>query len=355
MDKEMIEFIANGAASGPIASKLLANGMDPAVMRPYVGKDGRFYINKGGKPFPVTNATLRYDEWKEYDRVIIRAAEDRLVGVADLISRGLTYSVGNGLAKTVLQYEDVGKMGEAIVSMDGLTRGKSDRPEYDMKYLPLPIVSSDFQINARVLAASRTGSEALDTVSGEQAGTRVAEKLETILFQGLSSYAYGGGTIYGYLDYPDRITGNLGAAWDNSAVTGADIIDDVLAMKQALIAKKRYGPWVLYIPIAYETKMDEDYSTQYPGKTIRQRILEISGIQDVKVAEYLIASASKERVSMVEMNNRTVRMVNGMGITPVEWQEQGGMVTQYKVMTIQVPQIRGDQDGNCGVLVYTEP
>jgi hypothetical protein len=34
----------------------------------------------------------------------------------------------------------------------------------------------------------------------------------------------------------------------------------------------------------------------------------------------------------------------------VEWQTEGGLITKYKVMTIQVPQVRADQDGNSGIV-----
>jgi len=52
----------------------------------------------------------------------------------------------------------------------------------------------------------------------------------------------------------------------------------------------------------------------------------------------------------VQMTSDVVRLVRGMGITNVQWQAEGNMVTRYKVMTIAVPQIRADQNDNCGVI-----
>jgi uncharacterized linocin/CFP29 family protein len=347
MENVNIDIMVNGSG-GSIANRLLANNMNPALLRPFIDEDGKSYVSVNGKNHIVNSATLRYDEWKHYDKAILQAANERLVGVADLVKRGLTYSLGNGLGTTVLQYEDAGKLGEAGISMDGLTRHKSDRPEYDMKYLPLPIVSSDWQINARALAASRNGSAPMDTVIAEQCARRVAEKLEDMLFTGVSSYAFGGGTIYGYLDFPSRQTGSMSVAWDATAATGATMLADVVAMKQKMLNAKKYGPYVLYIPTAYELLLDEDYSANYPG-TIRERMSKISGISEIKVADHLTAG----RLLMVNMASDTVRLVQGMGITPVQWDEQGGMVTQYKIMTIQVPQLRADQEGNCGIVVFS--
>jgi hypothetical protein len=118
-------------------------------------------------------------------------------------------------------------------------------------------------------------------------------------------------------------------------------------MKQKSIDNFFYGPWVLYVPTAYETRLDKDYSASGASlQTIRERILKISGILDVKVIDML----PTDNILLVQMTSDVVRLVRGMGIQNVEWQQEGGMITKYKVMTIQVPQIRADQTGKCGVV-----
>ncbi len=141
------------------------------------------------------------------------------------------------------------------------------------------------------------------------------------------------------------MTGN----WDASAVTAANVVADVLAMKQDAIDAYHFGPYVLYIPTAYETILDEDYDTTTPGTTIRERILKISGIDSVKVIDTLPAN----NVLLVQMTSDVVRLVRGMGLQNVQWSQEGNMITKYKVMTIQVPQVRSDQEGNSGVVHYT--
>ena len=166
------------------------------------------------------------------------------------------------------------------------------------------------------------------------------------MFNGASSYAYGGGTIYGYTDYPNANSVTLSVNWDASAKTGELILDDVRAMKQASIDAKHFGPFILYIPTNYETVLDDDFKSE-SDKTIRQRILEIANIQEVKVADKL----SDNEVVLVQTTSDVVRMAEGLPIQTVEWQEGGGFTTNYKVLTIMVPQIRSDQSGNCGVTV----
>ena len=345
-----IEFIQNGAGSGPVSQKLMAGGMSVGLLKPWIGTDGNPYavVYNGGQPqvVRVNAATLRKDEWKELDQAVMFAAQERLVGVADLYSRNLVYRIGNGLGKTVLEYEDISELTAAELTMDAVTPSKRDRPETTLKYLPLPIVHKDFQYNIRTLTASRNGSTPLDTTTATMAARVVAEKIEEMLFAGVSSYAYGGGTIYGYLDHPQANDVTLTANWDASGKTGEQILDDVREMKQASIDSHFYGPWVLYVPTSYETVLDDDYKAE-SDKTIRQRILEIAGITEVKVVDKLTA----DNVILVQMTSDVVRMVEGLPLTTVEWTEGGGMTTNYKVMTIMVPQIRADQNGNCGVTI----
>jgi hypothetical protein len=51
----------------------------------------------------------------------------------------------------------------------------------------------------------------------------------------------------------------------------------------------------------------------------------------------------------VEMSTETLRAVIGMEIQTVQWESLGGMVKHFKVMCIQVPQLRSDTAGNSGI------
>lgn len=355
-----IDFIGQGGASGDVAGLLLQQGrLDANNMRPYLGNDGRVYVtvHTGGDaknpknyqaiPQPglaVHAGTLRRDEWKQLDEALLPFSDFRLGGAADLEANGLTFDLGNGMGTTVLEYHDVSDAMEADLTMDGITRGQGDRPVYNTVYLPLPIIHVDFEINARVLAASRKLGNPLDTTSIERAGRKCNEQLETMLFTS-TSYAYGGGTIYGYLNHPNRNQVTLAQNWDASGKTGAEILVDVLAMKQASIDARHFGPWMLYIPTAYETELDSDYDTTTPGTTIRERILKIAGIKGIKVIDTLTAN----NILLVQMSSDVVRLVRGMGLQTVEWAREGNMVSKYKVMMIKVPQVRSDQAGHSGI------
>jgi len=356
-------ILNNGQAYGDVAAYIAGQGkLDPGTMRPWIGRDGRAYItvHTGGDPknpknyksIQVNAATLRRDEWKQLDEAVLKVSETRLNGIADLISNGLTYNLGNPMGTTQLEWHDVSSAMGAELTMDGISRTKGDRPVYQTNYLPIPILHVDYEINARVLEASRKLGNPLDTTSAEIAARKVNEKLEEMLFTD-TSYAWGSkddrtrNKIYSYLNYPDINTVTLSANWNASGKTAAQILNDVLNMKQASIDAKHYGPWILYIPTAYETVLDGDYDATTPGTTIRERILKIDRIKDVKVVDTLPA----HHVLLVQMTSDVVRLVRGLPIQNVEWKAEGKFVTKYKVLTIQVPQIRSDQNGNCGIVL----
>lgn len=320
--------IYQGHAIGDVASLMLRNGMKTNSLR--------------------TNATLRPDEWKHFDEAVVDVARQRLVGVGDLISAGLTFDLPNGMGTTVLETEDASDMSAAQLDMDGATESENDRQVFGVGYLPLPIIHKGFNINARVLASSRTRGAALDTTQAQVAAIKVAEKTEDILFNGADAYQFGTNSakLYGYTDFPGRNTVTLDANWDASGKTGAQIVADVLEMKQSSIDDSHYGPWMLYAPTEYDTVMDEDYSTAKGDITIRDRIMKIDGIQGVKVADKLTAN----NIVLVQMQQQTARMVIGMQPTTLQWESKGGMLFHFKIMSIMVPQLRTDQNGKCGII-----
>jgi hypothetical protein len=138
----------------------------------------------------------------------------------------------------------------------------------------------------------------------------------------------------------------LSLAWDNNTKTGSQILTDVLNMVKASIAKNHRGPWMMYIPTDYQTAIDKDYDTTTPGTTIRERILKVTGIEGIKTADRL----PDDTVLLVEMKSDTVRLIDGIPLQNVQWGTEGNFITKYKVLTIQVPQIRSDRNGQCGIV-----
>lgn len=346
-----MEFILNGQAHGNVATTLLSNGFDVGVLRPWIGDDGRHYIaqNRNGKRVsvatPVANATLRKNEWILLDEAIIRVAKERLRVVSDLRSAGLTFNIPNGMGKTILETETVGDVTPATISMDPVREGENDRPEYELSSLPLPVIHKDFFFSARQVATSRNSGQSIDTTTAELASRRVAEEAEKLVLGVNPTFTYGGGTIYGYTNHPNRITRTISAPTHSNQAT---TVQNILAMRQDSIDNFHYGPWILYVSPAWDQYLDEDYSTAKGDNTLRQRIAAINGISDVRTADYLGPTGFV--MILVQQTSDVVRLVTGMDITTVQWETHGGMRLHFKVMAIMVPQIRADFNGNTGIV-----
>jgi len=349
-----MDFILNGRASGDVASKLLQCNFDVRSLRSYVGQDGRSYItmNQNGvlKAIPIQNATatLRKDDWKILDDAIVKVSKERLKAVADLRAAGLTFTIPNGMGKTVLETETMGDIGPASVSMDGLRENANDRPVFELTNLPLPIIHKDFSFSSRQIMASRNGGSPLDTTSAELAARRVAEEAEKLLLGSSTvadQYSFGGGTLYGYTDFPSAITSETLTCPTSSGWTGETFLGEILAMIVALYAAYHYGPYVLYTAPAWDRYLDDDFKSG-SDKTLRNRVKEVNAIQDVRTLDFM----SDYDIVLVQMTSDVVREVIGLDITTVEWDTVGGLQKNFKVMAILVPQLRADMNENSGIV-----
>lgn len=289
--------------------------------------------------------TLRKDEWVAFDEALVQEAMIRLKGVADLIAAGLTINVPNAMGKTVLQYEKVTDMNPAIVSMDGAVRSENDRQEFDISSLPLPITHKDFWINLRTLTASRERGESLDTTQVRTAGRLVAEATESMLF--LGGKTFGGARIYGYTNHPDRNTVSFqtNGNWVQTAKTGENILEDVLECISAAQADRMYGPYWLYVPQNSSLKLEEDFKAA-SDKTIRQRLMEIDGLQSIRVVDQLTSN----NIILVQATVDVTAMVMGIPLQTVQWDIEGGFIINFKAFQIAIPLIRSDAQGRSGVV-----
>jgi hypothetical protein len=354
-----LDYILNGQAFGNTATRLMNSGFDPRVLRPYLGRDGRTYITvnhqdpKTGKITPRAalarnaSATLRYDDWRQLDTAVLKAARGRLRFVADLRAGGLQYTIPNGLSKTVLSTESSTDPGTAGVSMDGLDKGKGDRQEYTLTNVPLPLIHSDFSFSARQIMVSRESSTPLDTSMAEASARRVAETAEQLALGNWAggNFSFGGGTIYGATTFPQRLTYTMTAP-THTSWTARTTLNEVLAMKQASQAAVHFGPWILYASTSWDQYLDNDYSTTKGDVTLRERLKQIDGILDIRALDYLTGY----QMLLVQQSSDVIREIVGLDFTTVQWQTEGGLEMHYKVMAIMVPQVRADVNGNTGLV-----
>jgi hypothetical protein len=415
-----VDYILNGQGSGPVGEALMGVRYDPGLMRPYIEdnpkspfrnrpcvtyntgqmrydeklkrsmpvyrKDLIANLQARGISSPVFNATaLRKEEWIELDRVILRAARYRLRAWADLAAAN-SFGGFNGMSKTELEHEVMSDPGEALVDMDGLSEGRTDMPLFQLRGVPLPITHSNFWFSSRKLAISRNTGTPLDTSMGEASGRRIAETVEKTTIGIQTGLAYGGNStmtggyditsqVFGYTNYPNRQTKTgLYAPTGNGrsgAWTASDTVKDVLLCLDQLKLNKFYGPFMLYHSNDWDQYLDNDYiltGGNVATQTLRNRLRDIDGIEDVRRLDFLFASTPTAgkgpggenlastypfTLLFVQMTPDVARAINGLDITTIQWETDGGMRLNFKVFCIQVPQIRSDFYGNCGVLHAT--
>lgn len=402
-----------GHYGGGLQQMFTERSFDPGLRRPYIPDRGRYAnqpcvtVNTGEwtvergqrvpirrqKPIrdlilngvipPVFNATaMRKEEWIRLDTQILREARFRLQAWADLANAN-TFGGFNGMSKMVLEHETMSDPGEAFVDMDALTEARTDSPQFQLEGLPLPITHSDFWYDARRLAISRNSGTPLDVTSGEAAGRRVAECIEKTLIGVYDGITYGGqmtqyggysrpSSVYGYTNHPSRLIstamykptglGRSGAGWRAS-----DTVADVLAMLDLLKFNRFYGPFMLYVSNDWQQYLDGDYiltGGNVATQTLRERLKAIPKISDVKDLDFLFSTQLTGPGSdathlfpftmiFVQLTGDVARAVNGMDITTLQWEAVGGLRVNFKVLCIQVPQLRATFGGRMGLLQAT--
>jgi hypothetical protein len=353
------------SGSGDVVQRMLASNFDPRCCRPYI-YNGRSYVSvqkgfdESGKPklvnVPTMNAaTLRKEDWIMIDQAVVTAARPRLRFFNELRTHGLNVNLPNALGKTVWQYERQSKLGGATVSMDGLRKADANRPMYDMDQMPLPLIHEDFSFSARQIAVSRNTNMPIDTTTAGEAAMAVAEEVERLALGVSPTYSFGGGRVYGLLNYPHRLTKIFSNPWRtdgsrDSNWTPGLLQREILEARRELTERQKYGPFNLYVSPDFDEILDDDYNMGTAGvassMTLRERLMRIDAIKNIHTCEFLPYG----NLALLQMSMDTIQAVTGMDITTVQWQTEGGFEVHFKVLCMLLPRLKSDYYGNCGIL-----
>jgi uncharacterized linocin/CFP29 family protein len=343
MPNEQVQFSTVQSFMGGLPARLAASDFSTNVLRPWYPSNAKEQAALARNGGIQNNALLRKDEWKQLDTRVVEVARTRLVGIADLRSRGLTLQLG-GLGTLLSEYEKMGDMTAADLDMAGVTGGEKDTLDFTLVGVPVPIVHKDYSINIRRLLASRNQGNALDTLQAQVAARLVADKLESVLFAG-AGITVDGNPIYGYTNHPDRNTGT--AAGDFGTIT--NIFPSVNNMVIAAEADNYFGPYVLYVAKTQYAEMRAVY-TDGSGQSAWQRCLDaIPQLAEIKPADILAAGS----LVLVTMLPDVVDLAIAQDISNVQWDDLGGMVQNFKVMAAMTPRVKSDDANRSGIVHYT--
>ena len=326
-------FSLGSAAMAPPALKLLRSGqLSIAELRAM-------------RPLPENAQKL-------IDDAVIRVGLDRLAVVADLLSEGLTFDLGQEFwGITDLQWDMMNEVGSAKRTMEPLARGEKQIVERTPGHVPVYLTWDDFELGIRTIGAGQRSGQPLDTTMVEQATRRVNEALEDAAING-AGITVAGGTTPGLLTAPNAnsftYTGTGGqTAWDHANKTGAQVVDDVIGMADTLRTHRRFGPYALYVNTSYGNSLNKNFDTSQ-AITRRQRLEQmVFGGRNLRVVDADQLPAN--RTSLVQLTSDVVDVVVGQQPTVVSWDHPSGWATNWVVLACLVPRVKTDSASRSGI------
>lgn len=298
------------------------------------------------------------------DKAVVEVGLQRLTLVADLMAAGLTYNLTDPLSIAQLEWNTISKIGAAQRTMSPSARGENKMPIVTPNRLPIYLTTDKFEIDIRTLKTSQRIGTPLDVSNVKQCVRAVNEAVEDAAINGATTLdgqnlVDAGYNAPGLLNAPGVNTQSLtAAAWTTTPV-GSTVFNEVMAMIGKLQAKKKFGPYRLYVGTQIGNTMDSDYNSGSANPiTIRQRLLQIESLQAVRVADLLptgngATPSIGNKVVLVQMTSDVVDVVMGQAPTVIPWTSLDGFMIHNLVMAIMIPRVRSDAEGNSGVCVGT--
>lgn len=293
----------------------------------------------------VGNASpLPKDVWGVWDREGIEVQRATLAVFNDLAA---SVATPMPIGKLVHHFQTISDSGEVNISLDGRSKGRTDQPVIAYHGTPLPIIDSPFSYGWRQIEAARTEGFQLDSAGRMNAMFKTAEKLESIALDGDAQIVVGGAPLYGLRTHPKRNTRTTGQALNGA--TGVQWMADVNATLKLLHDDNYKVPATLYVNWDdWFYAQSTDYSTQYPNKTIAQRVLEGGGVASVVPSDKVTAG----QIIAVVKDRRVVQVLNGMPmITRAQFRANPEDDYNFVTMAASAVEVKFDAADNCGIAV----
>lgn len=284
---------------------------------------------------------LPKDVWGDWDREGLAVQRTSLAVYNDLAA---SVSMPMNIGKLIHYFQTISDSGEAHVSLDGRSKGRTDQPVFDYHGTPLPIIDSPFSYGWRQVAAAQSEGFQLDSAGRDNANRTVAEEAESIVLNGKSTIVVGGNQLYGLRNHPKRNTRSTGATLNGAS--GAEWVAEFVATLKLLHGDNYKVPATVYVSWDdwfYATTTE--FTAGYP-KTIAQKIMEIAGIREIIPADSINAD---EIIALVK-DRRVVQILNGMPMA-TRAQFRANPEDDYNFVTMMAAsvEVKFDAEDNCGI------
>jgi hypothetical protein len=246
------------------------------------------------------------------------------------------------IADLVNYYPQVSDSGEINVSMDGRSQAKGDAPNVKYVGTPVPVFTGTARFGWRQMEVLRKGGGMLDVTAIANKQRKMAEKMEDMVLNGLTSVNVGGDTIYGLRNLPSRNT--YSHTYTLATATGAQWLDAVKKAIAAALGDNNFGQLTLFVNQGDYTAADTtDYAANYSG-TILQRLLAINQIKEIIPASSVPAN---EILGIADLDaGEWGGILSAMPLTtrPKTRQEPEDDYI-FSVIAAAAPQLRSDYNG----------
>lgn len=280
------------------------------------------------------------DAWRRIDARATRIQRDVLAVFNRLAAAS---STPVGLGDIVSYFPKVSDSGSAHVSMDGRSEGSADQAVVSYEGTPIPIIDSYVRMGWRQMEVVRKGQTQLDVESIANAQRQVAEKLEDIVLNGLSSIVVGGSTIYGLRNHPQRNTGTHGFDL-NSTATGANWVTAFNQVVNLLQGDNAFGRVTFFVNFSdYTYASQTEYTANYPRKIIEM-------LRAMEFVEDIVPCSKVPADNIIGINNlgsgEWGSMLNAMPMaTRPKMRHNPEDDYVFGVMAAAAPQFRQDAAG----------
>lgn len=295
----------------------------------------------------IGNASpIPLDAWRRIDTRGSAIQRD-VLAVFNRLSAANASPVGVG--DIVSFYPQISDSGEVNVSMDGRSEGRADQAIVKYAGTPVPVFDSYARFGWRQMEVIRKGGMLdTDTIANHQ--RKVAEKLEDVALNGLSSIVVGGNTIYGLRTFPQRNTGTHGLTLASS--TGAQWVGAVEDLLQLLVADNAFGRVTLFVNYGDWLYADvNEFVAGYP-KTILDRLREIQQIAEIVPCSKVPANEILGIANLATGDWGTVLSAMPLTTRPKARQNPEDDYV-FGVLAMAAPQFRADYDGKSQIAHMT--
>lgn len=284
------------------------------------------------------------------ERAVTRVQRKRLNIVNDLIAAGLTTPLPDWWAIPSLRRGRIGSAGRAHRTMVPDSTGERFVLQRDGVSWPIFCTWANFSFNVREIAIGERMGTPLDVSHVEEATFLVNQANEDQSINGLTDEQGNTMTIDG-LSAPGLLSStNTFPYADWNTLDGAQIEAIVMSAIQSL-RTTHPGPYTVYYPGNYDSKMNSKYTTTYQSGTIRQELTNLGPYGGRNIEIKLSDTLPDHRVVIIQMDSEAVDVVVGQQPLPVSWQDGPKWNTYWVVLDCVVFRMFANKNGDYGVAV----